>query len=84
MKQPRTRTTKEGNMQRGLIMAEKLYKYDPDESLIEELDNPEAIEIYLNEVFQSGDPAYISDALGIVARSKSGALTISGPTKTTD
>ena len=47
-------------------MAGKLTKYDP----AEDLDTPEAIEIFLNDAFETGDPAYISKALGVVARAK--------------
>lgn len=47
-------------------MTERLFPYDP----VEDLDSPEAIEIFLNDAFETGDPAYISKALGVVARSK--------------
>lgn len=47
-------------------MTEKLSPYDP----AEDLDSPEAIEIFLNDAFETGDPAYISKALGVIARSK--------------
>ncbi len=32
------------------------------------LDSPAAVAIYLEEAFESGDPAFISDALGVVAK----------------
>lgn len=47
-------------------MAEKLFTYDP----AEDLDTPEAIEYFLNDAFETGDPVYISKALGVVARAK--------------
>lgn len=34
------------------------------------LDTPEAIEVFLEDAFESGDPAFITHALGIVARAK--------------
>jgi len=34
----------------------------------EYLDSPEAIEAYLADAFESGEPAEITDALGVVAR----------------
>ncbi|MFA7645627.1 MAG: addiction module antidote protein [Phenylobacterium sp.] len=36
----------------------------------EVLDTPEAIEAFLEDAFESGDPAFITHALGIVARAK--------------
>lgn len=36
----------------------------------EVLDTPEAIEAFLEEAFESADPAFITHALGIVARAK--------------
>lgn len=47
-------------------MAEKLSIYDP----AEDLDSHEAIEFFLNDALQTGDPGYISKALGVVARAK--------------
>ncbi len=47
-------------------MNEKLSAYDP----AEDLDSPESIEIFLNDAFETGDPVYISKALGVVARAK--------------
>lgn len=35
------------------------------------LNDPEAIQHYMNEAFSSGDPAFIAHALGTVARAKS-------------
>ena len=34
------------------------------------LDTPEAIEAFLEDAFESGDPSFITHALGIVARAK--------------
>ncbi|WP_241824776.1 addiction module antidote protein [Salinivibrio sp. ML323] len=34
------------------------------------LDNQEALQAYLDEAVQTGDPAFIADALGVVARAK--------------
>lgn len=56
-------------------MAEKLSIYDP----AEDLDSPEAVEIFLNDAFQTGDPGYISKALGVVARAK-GMTTVANDT----
>jgi probable addiction module antidote protein len=36
----------------------------------EVLDTPEAIEAFLEDAFESDDPAFITHALGIVARAK--------------
>lgn len=36
----------------------------------EVLDTPEAIEAFLEDAFESGDPAFITHALGVVARAK--------------
>lgn len=36
----------------------------------EVLDTPEAIEAFLEDAFEDGDPAFITHALGIVARAK--------------
>jgi probable addiction module antidote protein len=47
-------------------MAEKLTNYDP----AEDLGSDEAIAIFMSEAFQTGDVAYISHALGVVARAK--------------
>ena len=47
-------------------MTEKLYDYDPTDVL----DNPEAIEIFMLDAFETGDSDYIAKALGIVARAK--------------
>ena len=47
-------------------MAEKISVYDPAEAL----DSPEAIDIFLIDAFETGDPGYISKALGVVARAK--------------
>ncbi len=47
-------------------MVEKLSSYDP----AEDLDTPEAIEFFLNDAFETGNPSYIAKALGVVARAK--------------
>lgn len=47
-------------------MAEKLYDYDPADAL----DSDEAVEIFLNDAFATGDAGYIARALGVVARAK--------------
>lgn len=47
-------------------MKEKLYPFDPAESLV----NEECIEIFTNSAFETGDVAYIAKALGVVARAK--------------
>ena len=47
-------------------MAEKLYPYDPADALTSD----EAIEVFLQDAFETGDAGYIANALGVVARSK--------------
>ena len=47
-------------------MAEKLYDYDPAEAL----KSDEAIEVFLDDAFETGDARYIAAALGVVARAK--------------
>jgi probable addiction module antidote protein len=47
-------------------MAEKLTRYDP----AEDLGSEEAIATFMAEAFQTNDVAYISHALGVVARVK--------------
>lgn len=47
-------------------MAEKLTTYDP----AEDLGSDEAVAIFMAEAFQTNDVAYISHALGVVARAK--------------
>jgi probable addiction module antidote protein len=37
----------------------------------EYLDSPEAIAVFLEDIFESGDDALIASALGVVARAKS-------------
>ncbi|WP_240474033.1 addiction module antidote protein [Salinivibrio socompensis] len=34
------------------------------------LDNQKALQAYLDEAVQTGDPAFIADALGVIARAK--------------
>jgi probable addiction module antidote protein len=47
-------------------MTEKLYEYN----FAEQLDDIEAIEVFLEDAFETNDPGYIAQALGVVARSK--------------
>lgn len=47
-------------------MREKLYPFDAAEALIDE----ECIEIFINDALESGDPAHIAKAFGVVARAK--------------
>ncbi|WP_024586285.1 addiction module antidote protein [Aliihoeflea sp. 2WW] len=47
-------------------MAERLTDYDPADAL----KSDEAIEIFLNDAFETGDARYIAKALGVVARAK--------------
>ena len=47
-------------------MAERLTNYDP----AEDLGSGEAIAMFMAEAFQTNDVAYISHALGVVARAK--------------
>ncbi|OOE95965.1 addiction module antidote protein [Salinivibrio sp. AR640] len=42
------------------------HPFDPAELL----DNQEALQAYLDEAVQTGDPAFITDALGVIARAK--------------
>jgi probable addiction module antidote protein len=56
-------------------MVEKLTKYDPAEDLASD----EAIATFMAEAFQTNDAAYISHALGVVARAK-GMAQIAGKT----
>lgn len=53
-------------LQRSEAMAEKLTNYDP----AEDLGSDEAIATFMAEAFQTNDAAYISHALGVVARAK--------------
>jgi probable addiction module antidote protein len=56
-------------------MAEKLTKYDPAEDLASD----QAIATFMAEAFQTNGVAYISHALGVVARAK-GMAQIAGQT----
>ena len=47
-------------------MAEKLTTYDPTEDLT----SAEAIAMFMAEAFETGDPAYVAHALGVVVRAK--------------
>lgn len=44
----------------------KFHDYDPAEAL----KTPEAIAYFLEDAMETGDPAYIADALGVAARAK--------------
>ncbi|OOF21673.1 putative addiction module antidote protein [Salinivibrio sp. IB574] len=44
----------------------KLLTFDPAELL----DNQEALQVYLDEAVQTGDPVFIADALGVIASAK--------------
>jgi probable addiction module antidote protein len=48
------------------MVTEKLTNYDP----AEDLESEEAIAAFMAEAFQTNDVAYISHALGVVARAK--------------
>tara|TARA_Y100000588_G_C14147076_1_gene878838 strand:+ start:20 stop:331 length:312 start_codon:yes stop_codon:yes gene_type:complete len=45
---------------------EQLEDFDPAEFL----DSPESIQAYIDEAVETGNPAFISDALGVIARAK--------------
>ncbi len=47
-------------------MTVKLTNYDPAKAL----DSQEAIDIFLNDAFETENPKHIAEALGIIARSK--------------
>ncbi len=47
-------------------MTEQLYSYDPADAL----GNSEAIEVFMEDAFNTGDSTYIAKALGVVARAK--------------
>jgi probable addiction module antidote protein len=47
-------------------MAEKFYDYDPAEALTSD----DAIEVFLNDAFESGHAGVIASALGAAARAK--------------
>ena len=47
-------------------MALNTTRYDPADYL----DSPEAIAAYIDAVFEDGDPALITHALGVVARAR--------------
>ncbi len=47
-------------------MAEQTYKYDPTAAL----DTEEAVNIFLNDAFETENPAYITEALGLILRAK--------------
>ena len=47
-------------------MNEPLYDYDPASAL----GDPESIAIFMADAFETGDAAYIAQAMGVVARAK--------------
>jgi probable addiction module antidote protein len=47
-------------------MKEQLFDYDPADALTD----PEAIAVFLEDAFETGDAGYIANALGVVARAK--------------
>lgn len=47
-------------------MREKLHDFDPADLL----KSDEAIEVFLNDAFETGDARHIASALGVVARAK--------------
>ncbi len=47
-------------------MREKLHGYNFEEHL----DDAESIEIFLQDAFETNDPGYIANAIGVVAKSK--------------
>jgi probable addiction module antidote protein len=47
-------------------MKEPIYEYDPAAALTD----PETIALFISDAFQTGDAAYIAEALGVVARAK--------------
>ncbi|KAA8728865.1 putative addiction module antidote protein [Ewingella americana] len=49
-----------------MAMTEKLTTYDPAGALV----NDEEIEFFLADALETGDSAYIAQALGVIARAK--------------
>ncbi len=47
-------------------MKEQLHDYDPADAL----DSPEAIQVFMADAFETGNVAFIAQALGVVARAK--------------
>jgi probable addiction module antidote protein len=47
-------------------MVEKLTTYDPAKALVDD----EEIAFFMADAFETGDPAYIANALGVIARAK--------------
>jgi probable addiction module antidote protein len=45
---------------------EKTRPFDPAEYL----DSSEGIAVYMTDAFESGDPAFVADALGVIARAR--------------
>jgi probable addiction module antidote protein len=48
------------------MSAQKTRPFDPAEYL----DNSEAIAAYMTEALETGDPAFVADALGVIARAR--------------
>jgi probable addiction module antidote protein len=47
-------------------MKEPIYDYDPASALTD----PESIAVFMTDAFETGDAAFIAQALGVVARAK--------------
>lgn len=47
-------------------MHEKIFEYDPANSL----DSPEAIEVFLDDAFATGNAGFIAKAIGVAARAQ--------------
>ena len=60
--EPGHQRCEETGRRRGSIM--EIKKFDPAEYL----DSDEAIAAYMTEALETGDPAFVADALGVVAR----------------
>ena len=56
-------------------MEEKFYEYDPADALTSD----EAIDVFLNDAFETGDERHIAKAMSVVARVK-GKTEIAGAT----
>ena len=48
------------------MRAAKTKRFDPAEYL----DSPEALATYMTEALETGDPAFVADALGVIARAR--------------
>jgi probable addiction module antidote protein len=47
-------------------MIEPVYGYDPAQAL----EGPEAIAVFIADALETGDAAYIAEAMGVVSRAK--------------